>query len=226
MMTVLLALSTGTHSGVFWRISATTGTPTAFARCITAVSTDTIRSHCASIAGSWKKFSLALNSSVRSSRRSASRAFTLSTSCGTALTMKQASRHSGWARIVVISSTTRSTGQQRLRVLANGLMNTSLPVRPSKPHSRRRALAPSTKRSGMCTNGMRAAGGTSTPASWLNQPAYTSLMCGALARSATSGGRLASSLRKLNQWTRLDKPSGFFMPATKPSGLISRAKLA
>src|SRR5450830_882277 len=67
VMTVLLARSIGTHSGFFWRISAITGTCTALARCITAVSTEMIRSQHSSTAGSWKKFSSALNSSVRSS---------------------------------------------------------------------------------------------------------------------------------------------------------------
>src|SRR5450830_135033 len=52
VMTVLLARSIGTHSGFFWRISAITGTCTAFARCITAVSTEMMRSHRSRIAGS------------------------------------------------------------------------------------------------------------------------------------------------------------------------------
>src|SRR5450830_771215 len=52
VMTVLLARSIGTHSGFFWRISAITGTCTAFASCITAVSTEMMRSHRSRIAGS------------------------------------------------------------------------------------------------------------------------------------------------------------------------------
>src|SRR5450830_874525 len=52
VMTVLLARSIGTHSGFFWRISAITGTCTAFARCNTAVSTEMMRSHRSRIAGS------------------------------------------------------------------------------------------------------------------------------------------------------------------------------
>src|SRR5450830_620245 len=128
VMTVLLAWSKGTHSGFFWRISAITGTCTALARCMTAVSTEMMRSHCARMTGNWKKFSSALNSSVRASSCVPSTARALASSCGTALTMKVVSLHCACRCRARISAATCSNVQQRFLVLAYGLMKTSLPL--------------------------------------------------------------------------------------------------